>query len=159
MSKFSLALLLFLSLSLKAGVNSTPPQGPERVVFTQSKTYPYIFVPIPYLELGQPPALRFLATPSLRRNPPPVPAPTPSPTPHSTPVPSNKQEPKEPAFPPPQPPQPTPTSEALDLSKYPSEVSEFFKNPYNIPKYRRRFLEPVFEPGQPPPSKATYDQQ
>lgn len=161
MPGFLIIVLLLLALPLQAGVDS---QTPQRVVFTQRKSYPHIFVPIPYLELGKPPAIRFLATAQLRRNPPLLPSPTPSPTPLNSQKPLDAPESEVPAFPPPQaaPPQvtqPTPSPEALDLSKYPSEVSEFFKNPYNIPKYRRRFLEPIFEPAQPPPSKATYQQQ
>lgn len=148
---------LCLFAPLWAGVDARQPQA--RVTFHQSKSYPFIFVPVPYLELGKPPALRFQNTVAPRRNPPAVPAPTPVPTPESTPKHASTSEPAAPAFPPPEEPKPTPSPEALDTSKYPSEISDFFKNPYNIPKFRRRFLEPVFEPSQAPPSQAKYKEQ
>lgn len=171
-------LLFFLAITAWAGdvipAASTP--GPRKE-FRRSKTYPYIFEPVPYLENGVPPTLRFgeSSADCSTHNPPPLPkaaqapptksstspkpeAPAskgdshqaqPAPTPAATPAIPDPR-PPEPAFPPPQNAQPVTPADALDMTKYPSEVIDVFKNPYNAPKSRKRLFDPVFEPAQAP---------
>ncbi len=184
MSKIYAVLFWMLALSVWAGDSGPSAPAPRRE-FRQSKTTPYIFIPVAYLENGAPVPLRFewSCSDGVRPNPPRVPKPTPTPTPLATPSPSSSPTPEArhtpeplpvppiqepvPAFPPPENAQPVPQGEALDLTRYPAEVVNIFKNPYNIPKARKKFLEPVFEPAQPPStqqsgkpggSKATYRQ-
>jgi hypothetical protein len=179
-----------LALTVWAG-DTTPSDSAPRREFRQRRAYPYVFEPIAYVENGTPEPMRFGWAPSdgTLRIPPPLPKPTPTPTPLPTPTPSPSASPTPtpaaespsptpkteqsspsmpteellPAYPPPGNAQPVPGEDALDVSKYPAEIVNIFKNPYNIPRSRRRFLEPVFEPALPPPprqpaSKATYQQ-
>lgn len=56
----------------------------------------------------------------------------------------------------------------LDFNKQPNEVMEFFKDPYNVPGNRGRYIDPVFEPAYNPSdnpihtgptSRATYREE
>jgi hypothetical protein len=67
-----------------------------------------------------------------------------------------------PAFPPPENAPIVSKEETLDMSKYPAEVIDILKNPYNVPKSHTRFFDPVFEPAQiqtGPASKATFREE
>jgi hypothetical protein len=69
----------------------------------------------------------------------------------SSPVVSDEETYAAPAYPPPENAQAVPQQQgALDLNKYPAEIVDVFKDPYNIPKSRKRLFDPVFEPAQPP---------
>ena len=197
MPRFFVLPLLLVTATVWAGDNfpATPRQE-----FRQRKTYPYIFEPVPYLENGVPPPLRFVESLAdcSRRNPPPLPKPTPKPTPKLLPTPSpapsasplpstpeptpdpakaqptpepppsmpsrEDLSPAQPAFPAPENAQPVAPDNSLDMTKYPAEVVDIFKNPYNVPKSHKHVFDPIFEPAQPPPapiptSKATYRQE
>jgi len=186
MPKFStISFLLLFAATAWAGEAMRPAAGP-RQEFRQRKTYPYVFEPVPYLENGAPPPLRFgeLSSDHAKHNPPALPEaakpkaeptpkplpqpkaePTPEPKPQPTPEPSPKpssEEANKPLFPPPENAQPVPPPDSLDMTKYPAEVVDIFKNPYNAPSSRKRFFDPVFEPAQTqkaPASKATYREE
>lgn len=181
-------LLLFFVVGTTIAGESVRPARQE---FRMRKTYPFVFEPVPYLENGAPPPLRFgdSSDECSRHNPPllspeakgdkPEPTPAPKPTPaesdpkaQSTPAPSpaaaNSSTTTEakPAYPPPTNGQPAPSADSLDMSQYPDEVVDYFKDPYNLPKSRKHFFEPIFEPAVAPnpnpipkPSKATYRQE
>jgi hypothetical protein len=186
-----LFLLLALLAASRAGEPSPDPGGGRRQ-FRESTTYPYVFEPVHYLEQGPPKPLRFgeKANDCARHNPPALPPeakkdkavppsvsvpaltqpfaaalppetkaqPAPPPSPEAKPAPEHAPESK-PAVPPAAPEQ---VPEALDTSKYPDEVVDYFKNPYNVPKSRKHFFDTIFEPAAAPTpdaSKATYRQE
>lgn len=71
-SAIILLLLAFMATQARSG-QETPPR--ERQEFKQSKTYPYVFVPVGYLSNGGPLPLLFgpAASDCENRNPPPLP--------------------------------------------------------------------------------------
>ncbi|MDD5348995.1 MAG: hypothetical protein PHQ12_02170 [Chthoniobacteraceae bacterium] len=96
-------------------------------------------------------------TPKLKTKPSPTPEPSASPSveqPTPEPSPALPAASPEPAYPAPDNAQPVPRQDALDMTKYPAEVVDIFKNPYNVPKSRKNFFDPVFEPAQPPQAPA-----
>lgn len=145
--------------------------------FHESSGYPYVFVPVSYLETGGPNKMRFAQVQAecSHRDAPPLPAATPTPTPtvKSTESPTEPEmkdshtasaaaatEPRPtpipPAFPPPT---DAPAAGGPDLTKVPDEVMSYFKNPYNSGPRGPHLFDPIFEPTyhQGPPSKATYE--
>ncbi len=162
-----LAIALFPS-RLPAGDGGGPPA--PRQEFRQSTVYPYIFVPVSYLETGGPKQMRFARAIAecAHRDPPPLPAATPAPA--ISPIvdlPENKEPapivtvvpvapPTPPAFPPPV---DAPAAGGPDLTKMPDEVVTYFKNPYNSGPRGPHLFDPIFEPGyhEGPKSKASYE--
>jgi len=177
MTKLLLSLCLAATSAIAlvpSGVKAGDGEAAPRRVFRQSSEYPYVFVPVSYLEQG-PKAMRFAAVEAecAHRNAPLLPSPTPVPTPATkpeeepraekekrpapspSPAGSPAQRPVPPEFPPPV---NSPQSGGPDLSKMPDDVTGYFKNPYNSVTHGRHLFDPIFEPAyhEGPKTKATY---
>jgi hypothetical protein len=175
--------LLLLATIARGGEEVRPSAQRETTVrreFKQLTIYPYIFVPVPYLERGAPVPMHFgppAADCSHRDAPqlPPVktataqkpaaPADAHAEAAPAEPEPSDESKTAAastpaPAYPPPAN-APTQSSQP-SLTRIPDEVLGYFKDPYIVAPHSHIFFDPIFEPAKmhtAPPSKATYEQK
>lgn len=182
--------LAFTALA-HAGSDDVRPANSASVrrEFRQSKTYPYVFEPVSYLENGEPVPLQFgpAAEDCSHRNAPALPAnasgaakvndskqsantasmpaaaKTKTVAAATVETPAQEDHAESAAYPPPAAAAPAQAStDDGDFTKIPDEVVTYFKDPYIIVKGSHRFTDPIFEPAKMqsgPKSSATYQVQ